>query len=178
MDSEVDGNESIQQGGDNDNSATRFQTRWLELRKQLGDKAVLRPEPETKAMSWWSRQKIHVKVLSKRLEGAPSPSQQYRIPPMTHDMNVWGMLMERRTRRRNRLTSLAPFHALLLYFIVIYVINILIFALCLQLYTRLHYDRGSYECVTSYDYSNVSIRDTENFLVLFSLSWTTFSTVG
>ena len=94
-------------------------------------------------------------------------------------MNVWDMLMERRTRRRNRLSSLAPFHALLLYFIVIYVIIILIFALCLQLYTRLHYDRDrSHECVTNYDYSNVSIKDTENFIVLFSLSWTTFSTVG
>lgn len=127
-------------------------------------------------MPWWTRLRTTVQGFAKRHDETPS-SHQYRIPP-ADDESLWDALLARRVRERKRLVSLAPFHVLMLHFLVIYFVAIFIFALLLQVFVRIYYNAGQ-ECVSGgYDYTRVSIVNTDNYLVLFGLSWTTFSTVG
>lgn len=154
---------------------SRFQTEWLELRERLGEKAVLRPKSQTKPMSWWTRKRTKALRCAKREDGESS-SQQYYIPA-AHEETSWDRLWERKRRTRTRLASLASPRALLLHFLITYFLAIIVFALFAQLIVRAYYDAGQ-ECVTTYDYSKVTIVNTDNFITLFGLSWTTMSTVG
>lgn len=184
---------------------SRVQTKWVDLRKHheevralfeftrtcryprarnltlkilvpsLLQKAVQRPEAESKAMPWWTRMRTRIRGYARTADEG-SPSEQYRIPPPENE-NLWDALTARRGRRRKRFVSLASFHMLMLHFLVVYFVVISLFALFMQIFVRIYYDAGQ-ECVTNYDYSRVSISNTDNYLVLFGLSWTTFSTVG
>jgi hypothetical protein len=157
---------------------SRAQTEWVGLMKG-NERAVQRHDGETKAMSFWDRTKMRITRYPKMIsEGTPT-SQQYRIPPADSE-GLWGAFWKRRARRKRQLMSLASSYVLLIYFLCVYFVAISLFALFLQALTRAYYNAGQ-ECVTNYDYSNVDLTaptSSANFLVLFGLSWTTFSTVG
>lgn len=127
-------------------------------------------------MSWWDRFGARLQRV-KHVKSERPPSQQYRIPPANAE-SLWASLLARRDRKRKLLVSVTSFDVLTLHFLVVYFVLISIFALLLQVFVDLYYNTGEQECVTNYDYSRVSIINTDNFLVLFGLSWTTFSTVG
>lgn len=152
-----------------------LKTDWMKPRSRLGERAVVRPEAETMAMPFWTRQRKSLRSYMKRHDEA-SATQQYSIPPR-EDESIWGAFVSRRRRKRERMSSLASIRVLVVHFLFFYFVVITLFALMLQLFVRLYDDAGK-QCVTNYDYFNVSIGGTDNFVVLFGLSWTTFSTVG
>lgn len=64
---------------------------------------------------------------------------------------------------------------LIIFFLLWFFVFIVLFALLLQVFVKLYYEKG-HECVSGYDYDRVGLQ--HNYYILFELSWQTFSSVG
>jgi hypothetical protein len=133
-------------------------------------------KPMNSTMRFWvTLKRLFLCLPSKK---GTSESSQVRIP-RRRENNV--PFFRKGTRSDETIIAVGAwfqqtsFINVLLVFLLVYTILIVLFQFILFAFIKLEYNRWGYECCIGYDFE--SPRASDNFEVVFELSWTTFATV-